>query len=56
MENSRTCDVCNVDVLRAFVQKLLKSKNHLENIRQNDIIIPEWLLKKEQTHIECQIK
>ena len=41
MENSRTCEVCNVNVHRASMQKHLRSKNHLENIEQNEMIIPE---------------
>ena len=28
MENSRKCDVCNIDVHRAFISKHLKSKKH----------------------------
>ena len=51
MENSRRCDICNIDVHRASYAKHLRSKKHLESIRQNDIIIPEWLFKEEQTPI-----
>ena len=40
MENSLTCDVCNVNVHRASFAKHLKSKKHLENLIQNEIIIP----------------
>ena len=42
MENSRTCEVCNVNVHRASFVKHLRSKKHLENMIQNEIIIPEW--------------
>ena len=49
MENSRRCEICNIDVLRASHAKHLRSKKQSENIRQNDIIIPEWLFKEEQT-------
>ena len=31
------------------MQKHLRSKKHLENIKQNEMIIPEWLFKQEQT-------
>ena len=41
MENSRTCEICNVDVHRASMQKYLRSKKHLENINRNEMIIPE---------------
>ena len=44
--NSRKCDVCNVDVHRASYAKHLRSKNHLENLKQNEMIIPEWLFKE----------
>ena len=50
MGNSRTCENCNVIVRRASMQKRLRSKKHLESIEQNEIIIPEWLFKQEQTH------
>ena len=43
MENSRTCENCNVDVQRASMQKHFRIKKHLENIKQNEMIIPEWL-------------
>ena len=52
MENSRTCEICNVDVHRASMQKLFRSKKHLQSIKQNDLIIPEWLFKEEQTPIK----
>ena len=44
--NSRRCEICNVDVHRASYAKHLKSKKHIENIKQNEMIIPEWLFKE----------
>ena len=44
--NSRKCEICNVDVHRASYIKHLRSKKHLENIKQNDMIIPEWLFQE----------
>ena len=44
--NSRKCDICNVDVHRASYQIHHRSKKHLENEKQNELIIPEWLSKK----------
>ena len=41
--NSRKCEVCNIDVHRASYVKHMRSKKHLENIKQNEMIIPEWL-------------
>ena len=32
--NSRKCDVCNIDVHRAFYAEHLRSKNHFVNIKQ----------------------
>ena len=55
MENSRTCDVCNVDVHRKFMQKHLRSKKHLENIKQNDIAIAEGSFKEEKSPFKNQI-
>ena len=52
MENSRTRETCKVNVHRASMQKRLRSKNYLENIKQNDLIMPEWLFKKEQAPIK----
>ena len=51
--NSRRCEHCNVDVHRASYMKHLRSKKHLENIKQNDMIIPEWLF---QESVENKIK
>ena len=56
MENSRTCDVCNVNVHRASMQKHLRSKKHLENINRNEMIIPDWLFKEERTPIKKKIQ
>ena len=44
--NSRKCEICNVDVYRASYVKHLRSKKHLENLKQNEIIIPEWLFSE----------
>ena len=35
MENSRTCEICNMNVHRASYVKHLRSKKTLENIKQN---------------------
>ena len=56
MENSRTCDVCNVNVHRASLAKHLRSKKHLENVEQNEMIIPEWLFKEEKSPIKKKIQ
>ena len=39
-----------------LMQNNLRSKKHLENIRQDEIIVPEWLFKEEQTPIRKKIK
>ena len=44
--NSRKCEICNVDVQRASYVKHLRSKKHLENMKQNEMITPEWLFKE----------
>ena len=41
MERSRTCEMCNINVHRASMQKHLRSKKHLENIKRNEMIILE---------------
>ena len=51
--NSRKCFVCNIDVHRASYIKHVRSKKHLENIKQNDMIIPKWLF---QEPVENKIK
>ena len=56
MENSRTCEVCNVDVHRASFVKHLRSKKHLENIEQNEMIIPDWLFKEERSPFKKKIQ
>ena len=52
MENSRRCGFFKIDVHRSSYAKHLRSKKHLENIRQDDIIIQEWLFIEKQTPIE----
>ena len=56
MENSRTCEVCNVNVHRASFVKHLRSKKHLESIEQNEMIISEWLFKENQSPIKKKIQ
>ena len=56
MENSRTCNVCNVNVLRASFPKHLKSKKHLENVEQNEMIIPDWFFQEEKSPIKEKIQ
>ena len=51
--NSRRCEICNVDIHRASYIKHLQSKKHIENIKQNEMIIPEWLF---QEPVENKIK
>ena len=56
MENSRTCDVSKVNVHRASFIKHLRSKKHLENMIQNEMIIPEWFFKEGKTPIRKKIQ
>ena len=56
MDNSRTCEVCNVNVHRASFAKHLRSKKHLENVIQNEMIIPEWSFKEEKSPIKKTMK
>ena len=56
MENSRICEICNVNIHRASMQKHLRSKKHLENMIQNEMIIPEWFFKEEKTPIKKKIQ
>ena len=56
MENTRRCEICDVDVHRTSMQKHLRIKKHLENEKQNEMIIPRWLSKEEQAPIKNKIK
>ena len=56
MENSRTCEICNVNVHRASFVKHLRSKKHLGNIKQNEMIIPEWFFKEERSPSKKKIQ
>ena len=51
--NSHKCESCNIDIHRASLVKHMKSKKHLENVKQNEMIIPEWFF---QEPIENKIK
>ena len=44
--NSRKGKNCDVDVLRASYAKHLRSIKHLENEKQNEMILPEWLFQE----------
>ena len=56
MENSRKCNIRNVNIRRAPMQKQLGSYRQLENEKQIEMIVPEKLLKEEQTPIKKNIK
>ena len=56
MENSRTCEVCNVNVHRASFVKHLRIKKHLKNIEKKEMILPEWLFSKGQTPSKKKIQ
>ena len=56
MENSRTCEICNVNVHRASFVKHLRSKKHLENMIQNEMIIPGGVLKKKNHLLKIKLK
>ena len=56
MENSRTCEVCNTSVHRAGFVKHLRSKQHLENTIQIEMIIPDWLFEEERSPIKKKIQ
>ena len=46
----------NNSVHRASYVKHLSSKKHLQNIKQNEMTLPEWLFKKEQAPIKKKIQ
>ena len=56
MDNRRICEVCNVNVHRASFAKHLRSKKHLENVEQNEMIIPDWFFKEEKTPVKKKIQ
>ena len=56
MDNRRICEDCNVNVHRAGFAKPLRSKKHLENVIQNEMIIPEWFFKEEKSPIKKKIQ
>ena len=56
MENNRRCDICNIDVHSVTYAKHLRSKKCLENIMQEETIIPRRLFEEEQAAIKKIIK
>ena len=44
--SSRKCDVCNIDVHRASYMKHLRIRKHIENKKQNEMIILVWLFQE----------
>ena len=55
MDNRRICKDCNVNVHRASFAKHLGSEKHLENVEQNEMIIPEWFFKEEKSPVKKKI-
>ena len=45
-KNSRKCEICKIDILRASYVKHLRSKHHLENEKHEEVIITEWLFQE----------
>ena len=56
MQNSRLCEVCNVNIHRASFVKHLRSKKHLENIEQNEMLKADWFFKEERCPIKKKIQ
>ena len=52
MENSRICEIYNVNFHRASYAKRLRSEKHLENEKQMEMVTPEWLFLDEKAHIK----
>ena len=44
--NSRRCEICNIDVHRASYNKRMRSKEHIEIMKQDEMIILEWLFRE----------
>ena len=48
MKNNRVrCDVCKIDIHRAFRSRHAKSKKHLEKLSRNKIIVPKKIQLKQ---------
>ena len=43
---ARRCDVCKINIRRSSYAKLLRIKKHLENEKQNELIVPELLFQE----------
>ena len=46
MENSHRCEICKTNVHRASYGQHLRIEKHLENEKQLEMIIPEWLIQE----------
>ena len=51
MENSHTCDICDANVHRVAFAKHLRSKEHLEDTKYEEMIIPEWLFREPNKNV-----
>ena len=56
IQNSRGCEICNIDVHRASMQEHLGSRKHLKNEKQNEMVILEWLFRDDQAPFKNKIK
>ena len=55
MKNSRRCELCNVDVHRAPMQKHLRSKKHLENEKTKSIDHTKKVIQRKASTYQKQI-
>ena len=56
MENSRTCEIYKDIVHTASFVKHLRRKKHLENEKQNQVLIPEWIIKENMHLLKTKLK
>ena len=40
------CEICNINIGRASMQKHLRSRKHIENVEENEIIILERIRRE----------
>ena len=50
------CEICNINIRRESMQKHLRSRKHIENVEENEIIISERIRRENIRNVIEQLR
>ena len=50
------CEICNINIRRESMQKHLRSRKHIENVEENEIIILERIRRENNRSVIEQLR